>query len=165
MGTDRTLTLFVESGYRLYSGDDSQILDADLPDPAHGTPLIDILPDHTYALVSCATQWADITLTYQILDQAPPVDTDGWNEVHDVSLLLQPPEDEEMLTGLALEGTSSGESVEAIPLNCHNNAPTWWRMRLHTKNQDTEHATESHLLTFWPAPQTPPVVHKTASKT
>ncbi|MFJ3714051.1 hypothetical protein [Streptomyces sp. NPDC090053] len=155
--TTETLNFFVETGYRLYSGDDSEILDTG-QQGTPATPLIDILPSHSYLLVASATEWGEISLTYRITDHEPALETGGWDEVHDVSLLLQPAPDPEdaPFTGLAIEGTSSGDDVEIIPLTV-SDKPSWWRVRLQVaRNQEQER----HLLTFWPAPQAEPTVHQ-----
>ncbi|GAB2739805.1 hypothetical protein GCM10010442_70360 [Kitasatospora kifunensis] len=116
-----------------------------------------LVPDARVVEVATHTQWSTVHLVLQRLDGAPPVDLDGWDDAHEVSLLASPRTDpvpenpDHILISSRGEGDDCADFDE---LECPGGVDTWWRMRVHRR---VGSAGEEHLIQAWIAERQPVV--------
>ncbi|WP_458110985.1 hypothetical protein M1D88_11310 [Arthrobacter sp. R1-13] len=103
-------------------------------------------------LVSTGVHSGPIDLTVEILDARPEVIASGWEDIHEVSLML--PE------GRAFFSEPAGSEMKDIGI-ITGNARGSYRARLHATGRDTafdlvvESPVERHLVQFWKEPPSP----------
>ncbi|MFI0773081.1 hypothetical protein ACH4TQ_50990 [Streptomyces sp. NPDC021218] len=132
-----------------------------------GNGLIRVSHDHTHATIHTGATYGDTDITVHTFDSTPPLHTEDWDDVVEVSLIiqgailyLQSPEDD-------------AEDITEITLPREIEEPQWWRVRIHARGRDTARALdvtsaedgdplEQHLLQMWPAPQDTEAQHKLA---
>jgi hypothetical protein len=149
---------------RLYVGDGFYWIGAGGPDGRDLT-----IPDATVtglvgvhaglAMVLTGTQFGDIAVRVQSGGSDPGLDVAGWDEVVEVTLIVDAGDSE-----LGVTGTDGGPD-ELLALTA---GPGSYRVRLHARGRDIGadldvvegEPVEEHLLQIWPAPAAGIVVHK-----
>lgn len=94
-------------------------------------------------------------VSVRVEEQAPPVEVTGWDEVVEVSWRAR--NGHASVVGSGQERTGPGLAHVTPPW------PGDYRARVHVTGRDDVHAgpgLESFLIQVWPAPPTPPVVHR-----
>jgi hypothetical protein len=116
------------------------------------------------AIVSTGTQSGWVAVRMAVVDAAPVLDADGWDEVAEVSLSAVP--DSPGLSVIS-DGTGPDELAALTPAGAGS-----YRVRVHARGRDTGAAAdvvagapvEEHLIQVWPAPPAPQAVHKTVGE-
>ncbi|UQI46192.1 hypothetical protein M1P56_18530 [Streptomyces sp. HU2014] len=160
-----TREVFVETGYWMASGgtEDFDRFVGEVADRDDRT-LVHVSAGGGLLAVTTATEWADVHLTARVHDTEPALDTAPWDAVDEVSILVDPPtEDDERDSSLGImAGPVPEDAPEPLPVPCPTGEPAWWRLRLHARVGDT--GTEEHLLLLWPADRRPTVHHRTGGQ-
>ncbi|UKD57759.1 hypothetical protein L3Q65_13850 [Amycolatopsis sp. FU40] len=131
---------------------------ADVPElrPAYANGLVGA--DSSGASVLTGTATGEVTVTVQLLDAEPgSIELDSWDEVSEVSL--------DSAEGfLLVHNMMDGPPRELGELAYVG--PGTYRLRVHARGRDIaphSHADtprEHYQISAWPAPETPPTVHK-----
>ncbi|MCC3775731.1 hypothetical protein [Streptomyces sp. UNOB3_S3] len=168
-------SLRVYASYHQYNLYETDAEDDDLElddDPGNGLVRVNTTGD--YVTVTTGTQTGLVTVTYQVLEAAPPLDAAPWDEVVEVSTRFAPPgagitspEDDGETASVQPDGAEYG-----IVLPGTDGQPRWWRMRFHARGRDHNlaaagdgQAGEEHLILIWPADQAPETCHKLTDQT
>ncbi|MEU1385624.1 MULTISPECIES: hypothetical protein [unclassified Nonomuraea] len=125
------------------------------------TGLVQADPDGDGARIVCGQEIGDIGVTAELWDAAPPLTTDGWQDVAEVSVVWRS-------AFMDFATTDGGENpAEQLELP----GPGDYRLRVHGRNRDDGDPrddgapVEEYLIQVWPAPHAEPVVAKSTSRT
>ncbi|SOE08985.1 hypothetical protein SAMN06272775_0063 [Streptomyces sp. 2323.1] len=120
-------------------------------------------PGQGSATIQTGLEDGPVKVTVDIRETEPPVQTDGWDEIIEVSI----PFESEDADIDSLGGTIGGWSEE-IPITAAG--PGWYRIRVHARGRDQgaqirdldldDEPVEEHLIQTWPAPRAPEIRHK-----
>lgn len=111
--------------------------------------------------ITAATESGEMSLTTEVHQDAPTLDTDGWEDVSEASI---------QVSAEPLLICSFGfVPVAEVPLGV-GHAGTY-RLRVHARNRDLVHSRgsavegpdEQHLIQLWPAPEQPAATVKQTS--
>ncbi len=113
------------------------------------------------AIVRTGTQSGWVAVRIAVAGAAPGLDTDGWDEVAEVSLYAAPDSPGLSVTS---DGTGPDELAALTPAGAGS-----YRVRVHARGRDAGAAAdvvagapvEEHLIQVWPARPAPEAVHKT----
>ncbi|MGA4844298.1 hypothetical protein [Streptomyces sp. G45] len=140
---------------------DAEAPDGSIDDYVNGNGLVSVNAEGTYASVMTGTPHGDIPVTFDVHPAEPALDTDGWDEVVDISMYFsgQGP----------MIGEPVGDDLLDAPLPGDEDDYRWWRFRLHARGRDTaDHPgspPEEHLIQVWPAERAPETRHKLTDQT
>jgi hypothetical protein len=157
-------TLSVPVTHHLYvlTDTDAEEPDDTTPDP-NGLVWINEAGDQ--ANVKTGTSYGPVTITIDILDNAPTTQAEGWDDIVEVSMRF---------TG---DGPMIGSLITDDLTDLDLAPDTWWRIRFHTRGRDAASAEadypthpdgtpmEHHLLQIWAAPHTPETRHQLTDPT
>ncbi|WP_171169377.1 hypothetical protein [Streptomyces sp. I05A-00742] len=152
----RSEQLFVDETYA-FRIIDPETLEEFEPDYS-ATGLVDVNPEGGAASVRCAEECQFITVTAETWDGPPAVETDGWDDVAEVSVRWN---SHAMEVGES-DPEESGELPEIII-----SGPGTYRIRVSGRNRDYPawaDLGEEYLVQAWPAGMAPTVVHKSTSE-
>ncbi len=140
---------------------DAEAPDEDIDSTRAGNGLVTVNTEGTYASVKTGIPHGDLEVTFDVQNSEPALNTDGWDEVVDISLYFsgQGP----------MAGEPVGDDLIDVPLHGGENNYRWWRFRFHARGRDTDFdpagPLEEHLVQVWPAPRAPEARHKLTDQT
>ncbi|MGV9567550.1 hypothetical protein [Streptomyces sp. NPDC003480] len=153
---ERTLRICVSHNQYVLFDTDAEAPIQGIDNVLAGNGLVTVNEEGTYASVLTGTSHGHVDVTFAVHDTEPPLVTDAWDDVVEVSLYFsgQGP----------MVGGPVTDDVDDVPLLGGEDDYQWWRFRIHARGRDAASALggvdaeagdaviEQHRIQIWPAP-------------